>query len=293
MWQGELVGVINISSPEAKAFDKQSLLMLEQIAVQAAIAITNAYRFKEQEEMQRRLASIEQVVAMGDMASNMVHNINNWVGSIRVNADYLLSQHQKGQIDRDELIDILDDILKNAQTTLAMAENINNRFKPLASEQIAEEIDINKCIFDALENMQIGVLRELQLKTVLSDDLPKVLASQQLRLVFENLINNALQAMNSQGSLELSTRTSKDGQWVEAVVSDSGPGLVANMNENDIFNFGVTSRKGGLGFGLWWCDTFLRRWGGDIQLVENSKRGCKFLVRLPSIEYNLPIGSQG
>ena len=83
------------------------------------------------------------------------------------------------------------------------------------------------------------------------------------------------------GILKFATRCSSDGQWTEIIVKDSGSGLPEHVDKNEIFKLGVSSRQDGLGYGLWWCDTFLKRWGGTIQLVESTKAGCRFLIRLP------------
>jgi GAF domain-containing protein len=275
----ELIGVIHIESLEPGAFDNQSREMLEQIAVQAAIAITNAHQFKEQKELQKRLANADQVVAMGDMASNMVHSINNWVGSIRVDAKYLLHKYTQGQFDQDESVEMLTDMLKNAETTLDLAENIRRPFQALASE----EIDIEECLANVLRNLKVKDLSGLQVITDFEKDLPRVIATQQLQLVFENLISNALRAMQNRGDLKLTARCPANKQWVEVTISDSGPGLRHDVKESAIFKLGATGREEGLGFGLWWCDTFLKRWRGDIQLLENTPAGCKFFVRLPSV----------
>lgn len=274
----ELIGVINIGSQEAGAFDEQSLSMLEQLAVQAAIAIKNAHSFKEQKSMEKQLASAGQVVAMGDIASNMVHSLNNWIGSIRADAKYLLRQCEQDEFDRAEVVEILTDMLNNAEKTLTMAEKIRHPFQHLNSELI----DVNECLLNVLRDRiedlkQVYVLKELE-------RLPPVEANQQLQLVFDNLVGNALQAMRQQErqrTLGLQTRCSTDRQWVEVKIRDSGPGLSHHINRDDIFKLGVTSRKEGMGYGLWWCDTFLKRLKGDIRLVESSSKGCEFLVRLP------------
>jgi signal transduction histidine kinase len=173
-------------------------------------------------------------------------------------------------------------MLENAEATLAMAENIRKPFQSLEREPV----DLNLCITCVLKEQEETLENIVVLKD-LDQDLPLVLATQQLQLVFENLLNNALQAMKQcptvKDVLRFSTRLSNDGQWVEIIVQDSGPGLSDLVNEIDIFKLGVTGREGGMGYGLWWCDTFLKRWGGDIQLLENTKNGCKFLVRLPTV----------
>jgi signal transduction histidine kinase len=279
--QEELIGVINIESPNPGAFDTQSLDMLEQLAVQAVIAIKNAHIFKEQQEMQKRLASVDQVAAMGDIASNMVHKINNWVGSIRVDAKHLLEAYRHKKFDpeaQEELLEILADMLKNCEQTLTMAEKIRSPFQ--SSSQEAEPINVNECILNVLEE-QTANLTEVTVIRRLAEHLFPVQGTQQIEQVFQNLIMNALQAMNNRGKLWIETRNSSTEEWVEVTIADSGPGLPEHIKEDLIFKLGVSSRPGGMGYGLWWCDTFLKRMGGSVELLASSPKGCKFLVRLP------------
>lgn len=274
----ELIGVINIGSQEDNAFDEQSIHMLEQLAVQAAIAIKNAHQFKEQKAMQKQLASVNQVVAMGDIAGNMVHSINNWVGSIRADARYLLRQFEENDVDPEEALEILADMLKNAEMTLTMAEKIRRPFQPVDQEPV----DVNECLLNVLQERQEALADVLVYPEL--NGLPLVEANQQLQLVFDNLVGNALQAMDGQERkkmLSLVSRLSRDQQWVEVRIRDSGPGLPSHFDKNNIFKLGITSRTEGMGYGLWWCDTFLKRLHGDIELLSTSERGCEFLVRLP------------
>jgi signal transduction histidine kinase len=274
----ELVGVINIGSERVDAFSDRALDMLEQIGVQAAIAIRNAYHFKTEQEIRERLVNVSQVVAMGDMAGNMVHSINNWVGAIRSDLNLLLRALDRGEEQSpEELGEIYHDILANAEATLAMAENIKKPFQSLEQEPI----DVNLCISQVLRDKRPEMANVIAIEDF--SPVPRVMATRQLELVFENLINNSLQAMKELvcGLLRCTTRLSKDGQWVEVTVEDTGPGLPEQLSPTDIFKLGVSGRKNGMGYGLWWSDTFLKRWGGQIEFVENRKRGCKFLVRLP------------
>jgi GAF domain-containing protein len=276
--EDELIGVISITSQEADAFNEQTLDLLEQLAVQAAMAINNAYKFKTQHEFQERLANVAQVVAMGDMASNMVHSINNEVGSIRADINYLKRRQAQGKLKVYELMELLEDMLQNAEATLVMAENIRKPFQQLPQEAI----DVNQCISNVLQEKKSDLANVIISEEL--GELPPVMATRQLELVFENLLNNALVAIDGQvrGVLRLKTSCSADGQWVDATIQDSGPGLPEHLNTGDIFKLGVSGRPDGMGYGLWWCDTFLKRWGGQIQLVPGTKKGCKFLVRLPA-----------
>ena len=277
--ENELIGVINIASQQEGVFQEQSLEMLKQIAVQAALAIKNAYQFKSEHNIQERLANVAQVVAMGDMASNMVHSINNWVGAIRADLKYVLRQQEEAKDANLEHFEIFNDMLSNAELTLAMAENIRKPFQPSTQEPI----DVNACIHNVLTQKR----KKLKNTIVIEDlkEVPPVMATAQLELVFENLINNALQAMQDQvrGILKFSTRYSENEQRVLITIQDTGEGLPDHLNPEDIFKLGVSSRKDGLGYGLWWSDTFLKRWGGQIEYVKNTKRGCKFLITVPAV----------
>jgi|GEM_PF-2169094 len=272
----ELIGVINIAGQEANIFDEQSLDLLKQLAVQAAIAINNAYQFKTEQEIQERLANAAQVVAMGDMASNMVHNINNGVGSIKADIQYLKRRQALGELNQTELVQLLDEMLESAEATLAMAEKICKPFEALPQETV----DVNTCLRKVLRQKRDELSDTIVLEELC--ELPPILATKQLELVFDNLINNALVAMKDQvtGVLKFTIRCSPDGHWIEVLIQDSGPGLPQHLCADDIFKLGVSGRKDGLGYGLWWCDTFLKRWGGRIE-VKNTRRGCQFLVRLP------------
>ncbi len=273
----DLVGAITIASQEAGAFDEESLQLLEQLAIQAAIAIDNAYQFKSQQEMQNRLSNANQVVAMGDIASNMVHSINNWVGSIRVQANYLLSKIEKNTLDPKQGQEILNAIVRDAERTIARAEKIS---QPLVA-QSQELINVNECLLSALQQQDKSPTIKIRQSL---NDLPLVTATQQLEQVFDNLIKNAIQVMSDNKNwqvLSFTTNLSSDKRFVEATIADTGPGLPKSINPDEIFKLGITSRKEGMGYGLWWCDTYLKRIGGSIKLVDNSPGGCKFLIRLP------------
>ena len=279
--EDELIGVINIASQEENAFNQRARDLLEQLAVQAAIAINNAYQFKAEQEIREQFANITQVVAMADMAGNMVHSINNKVGSIRADIMYFMSQYNQGQLSSNEIIELLEDMLTNAEATLAMADNIRKPFQPLPEEAI----NVNRCITNVLRQKRDDMSNVIILDD-LAENLPPVMATRQLELVFENLLDNALFAMKDQdrGVLRFSTSCSSDSRWLEIAIQDSGPGLTKGLNAKNIFKLGVSGRNEGLGYGLWWCDTFLKRWGGQIHFVENTRRGCKFIIKLPAMD---------
>jgi signal transduction histidine kinase len=125
--------------------------------------------------------------------------------------------------------------------------------------------------------------------------LPPVLAGEeQLRLVFYNLMENALDALEGQSAplptvrvrgLMVADPLGGNPKQVEIVVSDNGPGVPAEKRPN-IFDLAFSTKRSPrkLGFGLWWVKTLVTRLGGEIRLADSESPGCTFILRLPCAE---------
>lgn len=269
----DLVGVINIGNSRPDVFTEEDESLLDILATQAAVAIQTARYYQEMQESRLHSEQVEQIAAMGDIASNMVHSINNSTGAIRVLVQQIRRKLGQEQLTPEFLAAKLDDIEKSAEKTLAMARSIRDPFKPMS----AELIDVNACLETALQSLP-SLPPGIQLIATLSPNLPRVMITQQLSEVFRNLIKNATEAMEGQGTLCFSSEQFE--RFVEVGISDSGLGLPLGLTAESIFKLGVSSKKSGLGYGLWWCKIFLNRFGGSIHLEPGIGTGCKFLVRL-------------
>ncbi len=270
----DLVGVINIGSTQFNAFSQEDESLLDILATQTAVAIQMTEYYQELEKSQERSNEAERIAAMSDMASNMVHNINNSVGAIRVLVQQIRFKQNYNSLTPDFLEKKLEAIERSAEKTLDMARNIRNPFQKLATEPT----DVNTSIHKALDSLETKP-STLEIILELDEQIPEILATQQLVEVFRNLIENAVQAMRGAGILHLSSRLL--GQYIEVSVADNGPGITHDLNETSVFNLGVSSKTDGLGYGLWWCKIYLNRVGGTIDLDRSVTTGCRFLIYLP------------
>lgn len=112
-------------------------------------------------------------------------------------------------------------------------------------------------------------------------ELPLVAADpNQLKQVVINLIMNAVQAMDGKGTLTL--RTARCGDAIELSVSDTGPGIPADLLESIFSPFFTTKPEGeGTGLGLHICRNLIREHGGEILVDSSPGGGATFRVRLP------------
>ncbi len=270
----ELVGVINMGSTKIDIFTQEDESLLDILASQTAVAIQTARYYQELEKTRQRSFEAERIAAMGDIASNMVHNINNSIGAIRVLVQQIRFKLTRESLKPEFLDKKLDGIEKSAEKTLELARSIRDPFQSLATEPT----DVNACIQAALRDFY-PYPSTLDVQLDLARNLPPVMATRQLEEVFKNLFSNAIQSMKGVGRLHIISR--RTGKLVTVGVTDTGPGLSTNMTETSVFKLGASSKSDGLGYGLWWCKIYLNRVDGTIHLDQNYKSGCRFIVRLP------------
>src|SRR5690606_27641321 len=114
-------------------------------------------------------------------------------------------------------------------------------------------------------------------------DLPVVpIDSARLSQVVLNLVQNALQAMESGGELWIQTRRrhGRAGPVIEIVVRDTGPGIAEDDHEKLFVPF-YTTKSTGTGLGLAISQRIVQAHGGEIEVLSPSGQGATFIVRLP------------
>ncbi len=98
--------------------------------------------------------------------------------------------------------------------------------------------------------------------------------------VMNNLFDNAVQAMDKQGLLQLSL--SLDGDMLRIAVRDHGAGMEADFIEHQLFRLFVSSKAHGLGIGLYLSQRMISALGGELYAESEGKgKGSTFIIRLP------------
>ncbi len=104
----------------------------------------------------------------------------------------------------------------------------------------------------------------------------------QLRQALVNVILNGCEAMQKGGRLGIVTGPSPDGQWVEAAISDTGPGIDAEHLPH-IFDPFFTTKEKGTGLGLSVVYGIVQRHGGTVLVRSEVGKGTTFTIRLPAV----------
>jgi signal transduction histidine kinase len=239
---------------------------------------------------QLKAARTRQVLAetfavFGDISANLLHRVNNLIGVIPVRVQGVADK-RPALSDDAYVASALRDIEDSARAAMEAARETMAYLRPMREQPTS----IEKCYDSVLKRIKLPA--RVTVSACDLAQLPPVLASEeQLRLVFFNLIDNAIDALGEQpGHIETRGRVLDDPldetrRLVEIAVKDDGPGIDPPLLDR-VFEpaFSTKGSAKKMGFGLWWTRSLIQRFGGRIRVENNPDRGCTFIVHLPSLE---------
>ncbi len=255
-------------------WDKKVLTIL---AHYAALAEQNSARREALHIAQEQRSVAETFAAVGDVAANLLHHLNNKVGTIPVRVEgiqdkypYLLQAHPYLATNLQEIEQSAGEAMHAVSESLSLLRPIH-----------LAPVDVAHCVQAAVDAMNAPAQLTVQLENL--DALPTVMAGERsLQLVFANLLENAATAMKQQGMIRIWGETKNNAVFI--AVQDNGPGISAALHDR-IFEFrfsggqGTPRRK--LGFGLWWVKTLMARLNGAISVESDGEHGSTFWLQLP------------
>jgi len=254
--------------------------VLTCLAHYAALAVHNAERQEALRLVQERHAVAETFAAVGDIAANVLHHLNNKVGTIPVRVQGIEDKCHAVVATDPYLSDNLREIERSATEAMeAVRENLTH-LRPIRPAAV----DVGACVAAACEASAPGP--EMRVGVSGLTDLPRVAATEPgLVLILRNLIENAAQAMTGCGYVSI--EGSVEGRYVVLAVRDDGPGIAPGLQDR-IFEWSFSGRGAGstgrLGFGLWWVKTLMMRLGGAVSVESDGQNGTTFWLRLPRAE---------
>lgn len=247
------------------------------------VMVTDISRTKESERRERRhmleLAHVSRLSSMGEMATEIAHEINQPLAAISMYCSAGQRVLQDGG-DQGQIKSWLDAI--NTQTS--RASEIVRRVRRFVQKQELQfaPVDLGHTASDVAALLEHEAKsQQVEIVLDLAQDLPPVHGEQVLleQVVF-NLARNAMDEVLSQPSeRKITLKTSFDAQQVYIEVSDTGRGVDAGLAEH-IFDSFVTGKEGGLGMGLSISRSIVEAHGGALRYVANPAGGSIFMFSL-------------
>lgn len=232
----------------------------------------------DEKRLRTQLIRSERFSAMGKMASQLAHELNNPIYGIMNCLDLVRDEVPETHEKRKYL-----DLARNeCKRTSGLLIKMLKFFKP--DDEQRSPTNMNKLLEETLlfyekqfKNLNIRVMTDL------ADDLPVSMAVEsQLKQVFINMIINANTAMPTGGELRVSSRYDRDSNSIVVTIEDTGVGI-RRENLDRIFEAFFTTKKEvkGVGLGLSICYGFIREHGGRIDVRSEVGKGTAFDIQLP------------
>ena len=263
--QGRIVGVMMVGDRvNGIAFPLQDLDMLKCVADHATASLLNV-------QLSERVLQAKEHEAFQTMAAFFVHDLKNAASTLNLMLKNL-PVHFKDPA-------FMEDALRGISKTAAHINRLIGRLGLLRHELKIqpEESDLNEVVARALATLEGAagskLMRELP-------PLPKIpLDREQFLKVVTNLILNATEAAPSNGAVRIAT--GEINGWVVLTVADRGCGMSAEFLKHSLFRPFQTTKKNGLGIGMFQSKMIVEAHGGRIAVASEPGKGTTFEVFLP------------
>jgi signal transduction histidine kinase len=236
----------------------------------------------------------DRLLALNRMVAGISHEINTPLGAMLSCADLLqrtmsrLEKMPEGITDQaayGELLSGLGSLKTSAEVMVEGARRIDAVVRTLRlfthlDEAPRKKADIHEGLETSLELLQYRIGTRIRVAKEYGK-LPAILCRPDaLNQVFMNLLLNAVEAIEGDGEVRVSTRLEGGEALVE--VADDGIGI-SSKDRPKIFDLGFTTKgeRGGTGIGLALSQRIVEDHGGTLEASSRPERGTKFELRLP------------
>jgi C4-dicarboxylate-specific signal transduction histidine kinase len=239
----------------------------------------------EQKQVQARILHAGKLAAVGELAGEVAHEVNNPISIISAKATLLLSDHAEGM--SPKVAQELAKITELARRVARIAQGLLSYCRPSAAARARLDVrgPIRRSVAAVEEQARRGAVR---IDENITSPLPLVKANpHELEQVFLNLFLNALDAMPKGGWLTISTPPDEtvlaDGRPAVAImVADTGSGIPEEIRAKILEPFFTTKKQGrGAGLGLPICLGLVRSHGGELEFESKLWQGTRVTVKLP------------
>jgi PAS domain S-box-containing protein len=231
------------------------------------------YDITQRKEQEERLREQSALARLGEMSAVVAHEVRNPLAGIRGALQVISSRFPAAATERRIMGDIvarIDSLSGTLDDLLMFARPREPKMAPLAVGPFLADVGTWLKQDKSMGEVEVEVD---------ADDALIVVDSEQLRLVFTNLLLNAAQAMECQGRIQLSARA--DGKGCELVVQDSGPGIPDDVCAR-IFEPFYTTKTRGTGLGLPTVKRIVEAHHGTIAVECPASGGTRVRVTLPA-----------
>jgi putative PEP-CTERM system histidine kinase len=265
MENNDIEGLIVLGAQLVKErFTYEASNLMKTFARQAVLSLLNM-------RLSEELAETREIAAVAKISSFVVHDLKNLVSTLSL----LLSNAEQYMGDPG----FQEDMIETMRNTLGKMQGLMQRLRgmPKKLEMKREQTDIAFLVREIVEDVRRTKPRTEILHRGCSVD--AAVDVEEMKKVVLNLLLNALDASGDTGTV--SVTTGRNGRSLYVKVEDGGCGMTQEFMNDDLFKPFRSTKKRGLGIGLYQCKQIVEAHHGSIGVESASGKGAIFTVSLP------------
>ena len=226
------------------------------------------------------LIKAQKVAAWREVARRIAHEIKNPLTPIQLSAQRMLRKWSEKAPDLGQAVEEGATTIVQEVKTL---KTLVNEFSGFARMPAASptQADLHE-IIDSAVGLYQGTYQNVSFARDYDQQLPSArLDPEQMKRVFVNLIDNAVEAMDRKGEIVIGTRYVSQLQVMRVEVADDGPGIPPE-DKDKLFLPYFSTKKRGTGLGLAIVNRIISDHHGFIRVEDNRPRGTRFIIDLPA-----------
>ncbi len=228
-----------------------------------------------------QLIKAQKIATWKEVAQRVAHEIKNPLTPIQLSAERIIKMLKKQDPNSPTVIE------EGAKTIIQEARTIKSMVDEFSNFARMPKVELRPGDLRALIEQTVvlfrGIFAQVEFEAELATDLPATLQldSEQIKRVFINIFDNAIEAMNKKGKIRVRAIFEKKKQQVSVEISDTGPGISVE-DKTKLFLPYFSTKKKGTGLGLAIVNQIIREHHGSIQVENIRPTGAKFTIQLPA-----------
>jgi len=224
-------------------------------------------------EMIRKEGEQKQFESFARLSAVLTHDLKNQILSLSLLVNNMERKfHREGF--REDAMRTLSETVNNLQNLVSKLSDPRTPTK-----RIREKSNLTMLVERVLQRTAAQATNKFKVSTQLTPDLYATVDGKAIERVIENLIINALEAMPDGGALRVVTRV-ENGNAIVAV-ADTGKGMTEEFVRDRLFHPFATTKKKGIGLGLYSCRDIVEQHNGRIEVSSKLDAGTEFRIVLP------------